>query len=366
MDEVEFLKECIEIPSISGSEEQFSNFLLEKMKNLGLNAWKDHVGNVIGQIGTGTPVLLLCSHMDTVEGTIPVRIEKGKLYGRGAVDAKGSLISMVCAAAKFVKKKISGKIVVAGIVEEETTVNGINTLLDSLEHVDYAIFGEPSGIDRICIASKGRIHLHLLVKTLSGITHVSNTKENKNPIHIAISFWNNLKDRLTQRPFLGKTPYFSVEPNITVIKGGMATNVQPDICEMDIDIRFPSGIKSIQIIQEIEKVINEFQDMKNYQIKFEILSQIEAFRGKKDTNLALTLKNAIESVLKTDVKFLRKSGTNFMAIIANKLKIPVISYGPGDPTLEHTTNEYIEITEYQRAVDILEKFISNIFLENSL
>ena len=92
----------------------------------------------------------------------------------------------------------------------------------------------------------------------------------------------------------------------------------------------------------------------------EILSQIEGFRADKETTLAKTLKSAIEDVTKMEAKFLRKTGTNFMAIIAEKLQIPVISYGPGDSTLDHTPNEHIEIAEYQKAIDVIEKFISYI------
>jgi LysW-gamma-L-lysine carboxypeptidase len=292
--------------------------------------------------------------MDTVAGTIPVKLEKGELYGRGAVDAKGSLISMICATARFIGKPLSRTIIVAGIVEEETTLQGINLLLDSIDRVDFAIFGEPSGVDRICIASKGRIHLHITFKTKEGTSHVSSSELNQNAIHMAIDFWNELKKGLAQKPFQGKTPFFSVEPNITVIKGGTATNVLPDECELDIDLRFPPGISSYQILEEIEKLKAEKD------IEINVLSQIEGFRADKETKLVESLKTAIEEVTGSDTKFLRKGGTNFMTIISNKLQIPCISYGPGDPTLEHTATEHINIAEYQQVINVLEKFIGNL------
>ena len=61
----------------------------------------DNVGNVIATKGSGRPIMLLCGHMDTVPGRIPVRIENGYLYGRGASDAKSSLIAMLLAASEF-------------------------------------------------------------------------------------------------------------------------------------------------------------------------------------------------------------------------------------------------------------------------
>ena len=108
MDEADFLKKSLEIPSVSGNEEEFGKFLLNQMKELGFNARKDSVGNVIGEIGKGKPVILFSSHMDTVVGDIQVEKKDGKLYGRGAVDAKGSLCAMISAAARFAGKDIPG------------------------------------------------------------------------------------------------------------------------------------------------------------------------------------------------------------------------------------------------------------------
>ncbi len=361
MDESEFLKKCLQIPSVSGDEEEFGNFLLQSLKDLGFKTWKDGVGNIIGEVGKGKPVVLLCSHMDTVIGSVPVKVEKGKLYGRGAVDAKGSLCAMVCAVARFAGKKIP-KIIVAGIVEEETTSRGINALLDSLKDVNFAIFGEPSGVSRICIASKGRIHLHVTFTVLSGQTHVS-AANTHNPIHIAIQFWNKLKTELEEKPFKGKTLYFSVEPNVTVLQGGTATNILPASCEIDIDIRFPFGIKSDQIIKEIEQIITGVQTDLDIQIEHKILSEIQGFRAPKDSKVALALKQAHREVVGGYPTFLRKAGTNFMVFLADKFQIPVVSYGPGDSSLGHTPNEHIIIDEYLKTIDVLEELIRILVLD---
>lgn len=363
MNEIAFLQDCLNIPSILGDEAEFSQFLFEKMAELGFEVRCDPAGNTIGQIGGGKPVLLLSSHVDTVVGTIPVEIKEGKLYGRGAIDAKGSLIAMLCAAARFIGKNIPGKIIVAGVVEEETSLKGIETLLKTSEKADFAIFGEPSGINRICVACKGRIHLHLIFNTNFGSSHISSSEINKNAIHESINFWNRLKIKMQEKPFQGKTVYFSVEPNITLIQGGTAPNILPDTCTLDIDLRFPPGISSTQILRAIEDIIKNLQIETGVQISYDILSQIEGFRAEKDTKLVNSLKTAIETVTNLEAKFLRKAGTNFMANIGNTWQIPVISYGPGDSSLEHTPAEHIDLIEFQKAIDVLEKFISIILSE---
>ena len=98
---VNLLSQMVKIYSPSGKEGKISLFLADEMKKLGLSVHRDEVGNVIGQIGEGSPVVLFCGHMDTVEGVIPVRVEDGHLYGRGSVDAKGPLAAMIVAASRI-------------------------------------------------------------------------------------------------------------------------------------------------------------------------------------------------------------------------------------------------------------------------
>src|SRR5215510_3461077 len=99
----------------------------------------DSVGNLLATKGTGEPRILLCGHMDTVPGQIPIRIDSGFIYGRGASDAKGPLIAMLLAASEFKQK---GTIIFAGVVDEEGNATGVKELVRSKISVDYAVFGE--------------------------------------------------------------------------------------------------------------------------------------------------------------------------------------------------------------------------------
>ena len=71
---VELLLRMVEIYSPSGREERLADFLCEEMKELGFDVERDAVGNVIGRYGAGRPRVLLCGHMDTVPGVIPVKV----------------------------------------------------------------------------------------------------------------------------------------------------------------------------------------------------------------------------------------------------------------------------------------------------
>ena len=69
------------------------------MRALGYDAHVDGAGNAVGTRGTGEREIVLLGHIDTVPGEVPVRIEDGVLFGRGAVDAKGPLAAFVVAGA---------------------------------------------------------------------------------------------------------------------------------------------------------------------------------------------------------------------------------------------------------------------------
>src|SRR3989304_114762 len=168
---VRLLTNLLGIYSPSGKEEDIGNFLAEEMTKLGFQVGKDNVGNVIGVVGEGTPVILLCGHMDTVAGHLPLRVEEGKIYARGAVDAKGPLAAMIMAAVSASKEPgFKGKILIASVVEEEATSRGVRHMITQGIQADYAIFGEPSGVEKITIGYKGQIQLKVTCKTPTGHT----------------------------------------------------------------------------------------------------------------------------------------------------------------------------------------------------
>jgi len=57
---------------------------------------------------------------------------------------------------------------------------------------------------------------------------------------------------------------------------------------------------------------------------------------------------------------IRKTGTGDMNVIGNKLSIPVVTYGPGDPHAAHTTDEKISIDEYLRGIEVLKRTIQHL------
>jgi acetylornithine deacetylase/succinyl-diaminopimelate desuccinylase-like protein len=142
---VGLLRRMVETPSPSYEEAALAEFLVDIMTEFGFDAYIDEAGNAIGEIECGAgPTVMLLGHMDTTPGVIPVRSDAGRLYGRGAADAKGPLAAMICAAAETTD--FAGRIVLVGTVEEETPDSrGALAILREHGPPDALVIGEPGG-----------------------------------------------------------------------------------------------------------------------------------------------------------------------------------------------------------------------------
>jgi LysW-gamma-L-lysine carboxypeptidase len=354
---VQLLTNLLGIYSPSGKEGMISDFLAKEMKKAGFRVKKDSIGNIIGEIGYGKPIILFCGHMDTVAGHIPLRVEKGKIFARGAVDAKGPLAAMVTAAASFAQSQnIKAKIIVASVVEEEATSRGIKHLIKDGISADYAIFGEPSGVGNITIGYKGNIHIRIVCKTKTG--HSSTPWLYENAIEKAYELWQKIKKSIPPVVETQKSPFHAVTACLTKIRGGKANSVIPFEGEIHLDVRVPPDFTSAQVFDEIRKVIEEYQvENPKVEVLVSLLDSNEPFEVDKRSPLVKAVASSIRNVLKKPAVLLRKTGTGDMNILGGALNVPIVTYGPGDSHLDHTIDEHIIISEYLASIQVYEKTI---------
>lgn len=347
---IELLKRALEIYTPSRSEAQLANLIKEKcLDDLGFEKVNiDSVGNVIATKGNGTPRILLCGHMDTVPGQIPVRIDSGFLFGRGASDAKAPLISMLLACSEF---KQRGTIIFAGVVDEEGNATGIKELVKNNLSIDYAIFGEPSGINRITISYKGRIALKLTCDVLDS-AHASAPWLSKNSIEEVFEVWKLLGAEISAKYDKTDNKSNSVSLSLTEISGGSSHNVTPQKCKVTIDIRIPNGVKCLEILNHLDTSIRNISEMRKVKITYRIEDMTEAFEADHSSPLVRALSLSILDVCKVRSVLLRKTGTGDMNVLGNSLNIPVVTYGPGEPHVSHSKDEKVEIQSYLTSIEI--------------
>ena len=355
--EVKTLEKALRLYTPSLSEKPMTDFLAGKCDDLGFdNIQIDEVGNLIAKKGTGSPKIMLCGHMDVVPGKVKVRKEGDSLYGRGASDAKAPLIAMLFAAAAI--QNNNGTIIFVAAVDEEGSATGIKNLVKKDMGVDYAIFGEPSGVKQVTIAYKGRLAINLKV-TVEDSSHASAPWLSKNAIQESMIFAKELKEGLEVGQD-GKTKGMLLTATITEMKGGISHNVTPKECETTFDIRIPVDMNCKSTEQKIATLVKGIAERRKVEAFYSILDETEPFEASHNSPLVRAFTLGIIEVEHSRPTLIRKTGTGDMNVLGNQWKIPVVTYGPGDPHEAHTINEKVSIDEFLRGIEILKKTLQHL------
>ncbi|GAA0438423.1 M20/M25/M40 family metallo-hydrolase [Streptomyces luteireticuli] len=333
------LREMLEIPSSSYQERELADYLVEAMTDLGFQAHIDGVGNVIGVIERGAgPTVMLLGHMDTVPGRLPVRSEDGRLYGRGAVDAKGPLAAMICAAAGAVD--FPGRIVVVGVVEEETPRSrGAMAIRAAHTRPDALIIGEPSGWSSVVLGYKGKLDMRYTVKCPA--THPSNPVPKAS--ELAVACWAALVD------LLGPDASHAVfdQPGATLCQ----LNGDPTTATAELSIRIPPGF-------DVDELVGTLCDRLPAG-NLEVLNSVAACRVGRADPAVRALMSGIRR-LHARPRLMVKTATSDMNTLAEVWDIPMATYGPGDSSLDHADDEHIVLSDYLRGIAVLTIAISEL------
>ena len=351
------LEKALRLYTPSLSEKPMAEFLADKCDDLGFDDIQiDEVGNLIAQKGTGSPRIMLCGHMDVVPGKVKVRREGDLLYGRGASDAKAPLMAMLFAAASI--KNNSGTVIFVGAVDEEGNAIGIKNIVKKEMNIDYAVFGEPSGIEKVTIAYKGRLAINLKINVPDS-SHASAPWLSKNAIEESIIFVKELKQKL-EKDQDEKTKGMLLTATMTEIKGGTSHNVTPKECETTFDIRIPVDMNCKSIEQKIATLVKEIAQNREVEAFYSILDETEPFEAPHNSALVRAFTLGIIEVEKSRPTLIRKTGTGDMNVLGNQWGIPVVTYGPGDPHEAHTIDEKVSIEEYLKGIEIIKKTLQHL------
>lgn len=346
--------------SPSGSERNVAEILAERLRLLGLNSYIDRVGNAVCEIGKGDALLLLCGHMDTVPGEIEVKEEGDRIWGRGACDAKGALLSLLFAFEDLSRQEElldKGKIIFAGVTEEERSSAGLNEIIRDNVRAKYAIFGEPGGLNRITIAYRG--HVSARVEVVTREVHASAPKLSTNSIEVIFEIYQKFKEKTVAE---GKDSVADVSTAITEISGGNAHNTIPGRSTATIDIRVPLGRTTQQLTHEFGSVLAETREKyPDATISVEYDEPTEPYYVKLDSPIVRAINR---SILKAGEKavLIRKSGTGDMNTYAAAFNADCITYGPGEASLSHTINERVSVEEVFSCSKIVVEAAKELFL----
>jgi LysW-gamma-L-lysine carboxypeptidase len=339
MDEVSFLESFLHIPSTSGDEAEAARFLVAQMQLLGFAAFVDDAGNAVGSIGDHGPQVALLGHIDTVPGMVPVRIEDGKLYGRGAVDAKGPFATFIWAVHRSrLRGRLNCRVILIGAVEEEAASSKGAYFVRDRYAPDYCVIGEPSGWDRVTLGYKGRLLLKYRVEQPTAHT----AGELQAAPERMIAVWNAVYDYCVRFNHGRERLFEQLLPSLRQVQSG--SDGLHDWCDATVGLRLPEGVDPSVLAGELQALAPE-QPM-------QFVGGCPAFRSPRTTPLAGAFVRAIRAHEGTP-GFLHKTGTADMNVVGPAWNCPIVAYGPGDSSLDHTPNEHVAIEEYRRAIVVL-------------
>jgi LysW-gamma-L-lysine carboxypeptidase len=334
----------VEQYSPSGSEVRAVTWLVEHMQALGYHQTSiDEVGNAIGVLGVGPKQVVLLGHIDTVTGEIPVRIEGDRLYGRGAVDAKGALACFVEAAAQAGAPE-GWQFVVIGAVDEERDSLGARHIAPRYAP-DFAIIGEPNRWDRLALGYKGSAWAHLTLRRAQA--HPASGEPTA--CEAAVGFWQAVR-AYAEAFNLGKERAFDkVLPGLQAFNSG--TDEFKQWASLSLSCRLPPGLSPEQWYARLAELTHETSN--GFATNLERVGfPVSAWQCQKNTPLVRAMLAGIRAAGGAP-SFVYKTGTADLNIVAPAWGCPALVYGPGDSALDHTPDEHISLTEYARAVAAL-------------
>jgi LysW-gamma-L-lysine carboxypeptidase len=335
----DLLHEMVAIPSPTGEEAAAAEHLRDWLQAHGRAAWLDAVGNVRA---TADDSVLLTSHVDTVPGEIPVRVEDGELRGRGSVDATGPLCAMAVAA-------VETGVSFAGVVGEETDSRGARHLVADREAPDAVVNGEPSGWDAVTLGYRGFLAGTATAETES----VHSSRPDANAIQHLLDWWAGVAATFDEEGGQAGDGSATVFETVTAkpvgVDGGLAADGHAVTAELDCEFRLPPGVDAGDVQEQVATAAAAVgDDHVSVSWSDPIPPTVQSAR----TDLARAFRVAVRGEGGAP-GYLRKTGTSDMNVFAAHWDAPMVTYGPGDSALDHAPDERLDLAGYDRAVDVL-------------
>jgi succinyl-diaminopimelate desuccinylase len=321
----------VDVPSESLSEGPLADAVESALRPLA-HLDVERIGNtVVARTSLGrADRVVIGGHLDTVPaaGNLPSRLEGPRLYGLGACDMKGGVAVMLRLAATVPTPSSDLTYVFYEGEEVAQEHNGLLHLAGSrpeLLEADFAILMEPSdaGVEAGCQGT-----LRAEVRTSGRRAHSARSWLGQNAIHAA----GEVLDRL--RAYVPRTvPVDGLEYreglNAVLVSGGVAGNVIPDECVVTVNYRYAPDRSGPQAEAHVREVFAGLD-----------VTVVDNAPGALP---GLGLPAAQRFLAAVGATPRPKYGWTDVARFS-ALGVPAVNFGPGDPGLAHTRDEFVEVS----------------------
>ena len=373
---IKLAQELIACPSITPNDAECQAILIARLKYLGFNVELFPFGDVknfYARHKTESPSLTFIGHTDVVP-TGPVeqwsfhpfqpQISNGYLYGRGAVDMKGSLSAMMVACERFISKFPDYKGSISWLItsdEEGKSVDGTSKVVEVLkkrnEKIDYCLVGEPTSEnllgDTLIVGRRGSLSGNLVIYGKQG--HIAYPQLVENPIHKASTGLSELINTVWDSGYDFFEPTSFQISNIHAGTG--ASNVIPGQLKVDFNFRYSPAVTVDKLKQKVKDILD------SHRLKYTLNWRHSGNPFLSDTKSTLvnSCLSAIKSVANITAELSTLGGTSDARFIADQLNMKQIAeLGPHTETA-HQIDECVQVKDLDALTDIYEKILINLF-----
>lgn len=347
-DIIALLGDLVDIPSESLDEGAITDAIEAALADIGhLNVERD--GNsLVARTDFGLPDrVLICGHVDTVPeaGNLPHRVQtvqgEERLIGLGSCDMKGGVAVALALAAQVSEPTRDITYVFYEAEEIEERYNGLKRLAltrPDLLAGDFAVLMEPSdaGIEAGCQGTL-RAEIHMPGRR----SHSARSWLGINAIHAASDVLTRLAEYQPARVVIDGLEYRE-GLNAVGITGGVAGNVIPDECVVTVNYRFAPSLTTELAIVHVQTIF-EGLDVRVVDVAAGALPGLDRPAARAFVEVAGGEPRP-------------KFGWTDVARFT-ELGIPAVNFGPGDPSLAHTREEYVPTAQVHSAFEVLRSWL---------
>jgi succinyl-diaminopimelate desuccinylase len=334
-DAVTLTEQLVNIESVSRNEAAIADAVESALRTLGHLEVTRHGHTVVARTNLGhAERVVIAGHLDTVplNDNLPARREGGLLHGLGTCDMKGGDAVMLRLAAHVPDPNRDLTFIWYEAEEIEAEFNGLHLLAQShpeLMTADFAILMEPSNavVEAGCQGT-----LRVDVRTSGERSHSARSWKGDNAIHKAAGILTRLQEYDARRPVIDGLEYHE-GLNAVFIRGGVAGNVLPDECVVEVNFRFAPDRSEA----EAADFVRDF--FEGYDVTLTD-SAPGALPG-LDVPAAKAFVEAVGGEVNP------KFGWTDVARFSG-LGVPAVNFGPGDPMLAHKQEEHVPVADIER------------------
>lgn len=333
---VDLTRAICDIPSVSGEETPLADAIEAAVRALPHLEVLREGDTIIARTDLGRAQrVVIAGHIDTVpiHDNLPTRdIDvdgEAYLWGRGTVDMKAGVAVQLRLAAELVSPRVDITWMWYDHEEVDADLNGLTRLSRTRPDLfagDFAILGEPSNGE---VEGGCNGNLRALVRTSGVRAHSARAWVGENAIHRAAPILARLAE-YRPRDVEVEGLVYREGLNAVRISGGVAGNVIPDACEVEVNYRFAPSRTAEEATQHVHDVFAGFE--------VEVVDLAPGARPGLDAPLAQEFVAAVGAEPRP------KYGWTDVARFS-AMGVPAVNYGPGDPHLAHHDQERVPLAQ---------------------